>query len=887
MISEGLALSPDIAEHCGVSIRATDAVLAAMQAAQNFLPYKILVRELTTSLRAGADQVETLITSLWQHDFIRTDLRPPFTTDDPARYVLQRLTGISAGREAAAILENILEATKGNSAPSFAHTAPKKPSNTSTQRRLPAFQIDVATPLEGRRISKAVADEAARAAELLLRMTAYPSGLSHIAAFRQHFIQRYGYHRQVPVLELLDPNFGLGVQWKAAIAELDEPIVEGDHVQCDRSRVLLDLAYRALSDRTPVIKLTPDLLATLETWSPALQGTPPSLDISVLVAASSAHEIDSGKFQIVIGPGAGAGGGGRFSGRFAGLLGRQGNDLAQMIARAEEATAPGALWAELVCVPRHLRLSNVAIRPAARRYEVVLDTTPGVDDTRVIRPDDLVVGVRDDRFYVRWLVREADVRICSGHMLAPNCLSSLGRFLAEVSQDRSPWLHMFYWGPAELLPYLPRLEVGRIVLRPAQWRLRLGELGGSQVLLDPGGFNDSLARYRERVGIPRHVYLGLSSERLLLDLDDTQQSAELRSELERVEVSDGIVMQEVVPAIEQAWLKGPGGKYASELIVTLIRRSERLLADIPIPSAAALKQTVRRRYSNLQRVRAPGSEWLYLKLCCGRDFQNDVLAHRLREFCEKVLANEMVNEWFFVRYADPDDHLRVRFRGVPERLWSDLMPLLCSWASALVTDDLCRGFSFETYERELERYGGPEGMAISESIFSADSRAAVSLLQLQASNGTKLDKMLLSALSTDDLLCALGASAEVRLKVYRALAPNHEGGDAFRRHKMFLRRALEGTELPVSLGIQRVSSLFEKRRDEVIPLGARLTNLAQSGLLTRELWELYATFVHLHLNRLLGAIPTEELTVCGMLRRLQHGLALTQAETGKHHKFEQ
>ena len=44
-------------------------------------------------------------------------------------------------------------------------------------------------------------------------------------------------------------------------------------------------------------------------------------------------------------------------------------------------------------------------------------------DTHVIRPDDLVVGVRDDRFYVRWLVRDADVRICSGHMLAPNCLA--------------------------------------------------------------------------------------------------------------------------------------------------------------------------------------------------------------------------------------------------------------------------------------------------------------------------------------------------------------------------------------------------------------------------------------------------------------------------------
>jgi len=215
------------------------------------------------------------------------------------------------------------------------------------------------------------------------------------------------------------------------------------------------------------------------------------------------------------------------------------------------------------------------------------------------------------------------------------------------------------------------------------------------------------------------------------------------------------------------------------------------------------------------------------------------------------------------------------------------MPLLCSWASALVADDLCRGFGFETYERELERYGGSEGMSVSESIFSADSRAAVSLLHLQASNGEKLDQMLLSALSADDLLRALGASGEVRLKVYKALAPNHEGGDAFRKHKKFLRRALEGREPSVSLGNQPVSSLFEKRRNEVIPLGTRLISLAQSGLLTRELWELYATFVHLHLNRLLGAIPAAELEVCGMLRRLHHGLAVTRAETGKRHKFDQ
>ena len=490
MITEALELPADMAASAGVSIRATDAVIAALQATQNYAPYCSVIRDLTTRLQAGSDQVETLITSLWQYDFIRTDLRPPFTIEDPARYVLQRLTGIPAAGEATATLENVLERSKRNTADgeiewqNLQHAtdiASDERSPVSTGPGSPALQIDTAIPLDGSHISKSVADEAARAAELLLRMTAYPAGLPHIAAFRRRFVQRYGHDREVPLIELLDPNFGLGAQWQAEIAELNEPAVGIDEdSQSERSKVLLDLACRALRDRTPVLELTPDLLAALETWRPTPKAAPPSLDLSVLVAASCASDVDAGNFQIVVGPGGGACGAGRFVGRFAGLLGKSGNEAAQMVARGEEATSPDTLWAELICAPRQSRLSNVAIRPAIRRYEIPLDTTPGVDEAHVIRPDDLVVGVRDGRFYLRSTTRSRDVRICSGHMLAPNHLSRLGRFLAEVGQDGSPWLHMFYWGLAELFPYLPRLQSGRIVLRPAQWRLRPGELGDSR-----------------------------------------------------------------------------------------------------------------------------------------------------------------------------------------------------------------------------------------------------------------------------------------------------------------------------------------------------------------------------------------------------------------------
>ena len=64
--------------------------------------------------------------------------------------------------------------------------------------------------LGGSRICNQVAREAVRAAELLLRLSPLPAGLPHLDAYRRAFEARYGPDREVPLLELLDANFGLG-----------------------------------------------------------------------------------------------------------------------------------------------------------------------------------------------------------------------------------------------------------------------------------------------------------------------------------------------------------------------------------------------------------------------------------------------------------------------------------------------------------------------------------------------------------------------------------------------------------------------------------------------------------------------------------------------------
>ena len=267
--------------------------------------------------------------------------------------------------------------------------------------------------VEGRLGTK-LADEAARAAELLLRLSPSPGGLSYLAGYRQAFLSRYGHNREVPVLELLNQHGGLGppaVHGHAATGPEQSKAAR-------RARTRLWLACNALYKRDRIVKLDATCHERLETWSLDAEKTPLSLDINILVAARSAAAIDGGEFTLVVGPNLGATAAGRNLGRFANLLGPDGIIALERVAAAEQARTPEQLWAELVYLPPNFRSANVVIRPPVRSYEIPLGVPSGVPPSHVIPLDELVAGVENGRFYLRWPSAGKRVIVSSGHMPA-------------------------------------------------------------------------------------------------------------------------------------------------------------------------------------------------------------------------------------------------------------------------------------------------------------------------------------------------------------------------------------------------------------------------------------------------------------------------------------
>src|SRR6185436_14813110 len=107
-----------------------------------------------------------------------------------------------------------------------------------------------------------------------------------------------------------------------------------------------------------------------------------------------------------------------------------------------------------------------------------------------------------------------------------------------------------------------------------------------------------------------------------------------------------------------------------------------------------------------------------------------LLREVVRPVVDRALASGAANGWFFVRYADPDEHLRLRFSGDPARLSSEVLPALRDLVEPLLADGRLLRFQLDTYEREVERYGGAEGIILAERVFEADSRAVLDIVEL-------------------------------------------------------------------------------------------------------------------------------------------------------------
>ena len=163
-----------------------------------------------------------------------------------------------------------------------------------------------------------------------------------------------------------------------------------------------------------------------------------------------------------------------------------------------------------------------------------------------------------------------------------------------------------------------------------------------------------------------------------------------------------------------------------------------------------------------------GSEWLYYKIYTGVKTADIVLLEKIHPIIEKLKSEKIIDKWFFIRYNDPHDHIRIRFYSKSHQNYSTVINQLYPVFNELLEQDIIWKIQADTYQRELERYGEIT-IEESETLFWLDSEMIVKYLILKSSFTSLNTPLFFSFLSIDTFFNSFSLTNSEKLDIMNNL----------------------------------------------------------------------------------------------------------------------
>lgn len=163
-----------------------------------------------------------------------------------------------------------------------------------------------------------------------------------------------------------------------------------------------------------------------------------------------------------------------------------------------------------------------------------------------------------------------------------------------------------------------------------------------------------------------------------------------------------------------------------------------------------------------------GSEWLYFKLYGGVKVADKVLTNCIRPLCEALQAKALIQKWFFIRYADPEPHLRLRLHLTDTHSIGEVIGLVHQYLQPALASHYVWKIQTDTYQRELERYGF-EAIAQAEELFYHDSEAVVAFLEQTEGDAREELRWRWGMQSIDALLDSFELDSQRKLDLLKTL----------------------------------------------------------------------------------------------------------------------
>jgi len=270
---------------------------------------------------------------------------------------------------------------------------------------------------------------------------------------------------------------------------------------------------------------------------------------------------------------------------------------------------------------------------------------------------------------------------------------------------------------------------------------------------------------------------------------------------------------------------------------------------------------IKSKSEDIQRSFKPGSEWVYFKIYSGPKSGDKLLYQLISPLVTALLDDNIIDKWFFIRYDDPDYHLRLRLHLLDESKYQFTVDLFDRLAGPFLRNGLIHKALPDTYLPEVERYG-TRTMEYSEMVFFYDSEMCLQLLEVLSGDQNEKERWLAGLQVINALLDDFNYKDQQKLELLRKLNLsfakefNKDSNLAkqistkYRKYKDEIEAGISGSRDKVLS--KWVGNIINIRSARMAQIRSRISiYLEKDGVM--ELDDLLGNYIHMTMNRMFRA----------------------------------
>ncbi|PCJ00458.1 MAG: hypothetical protein COB15_02820 [Flavobacteriales bacterium] len=533
--------------------------------------------------------------------------------------------------------------------------------------------------------------------------------------------------------------------------------------------------------------------------------------------------------------------------------------LVREIANTEQENNPHVIFAEIAHLPES-RTGNVLMRPTFRNYEIPYLSNSTLSKEQQIRVNDLFISIKNNRVILRSkrLNKEIIPRLGNAHNYSFKALP-VYHFLCDLQGQNLREGLYFSWGDlSNEFDFLPRVEVENVIISPATWQLIKNDF---EILLKKDNqLDQNISTWREKWKLPEIVLLADGDNKLVIDFQN-KLSREMFISI--IRKRQKIILKEFLFDKKNSTTKDQNGNmYTNEFISILQKTTQKENADFSEPTLNRVnaESKVIENQINLQREFSLGSEWLYYKLYCGVKIGDKILTEVIKPLSQQLINEGLIDSWFFIRYADPEIHLRVRFHFRDINHVGKVLSLFHNSIKEYQQNRLIWKIQTDTYQREIGRYG-KRTMVISESLFHIESNCIVNMIDMLEGDEGEEIRWKFAIKAIDTLLTDFNFNFEKKRNLLESLKDGFatefnmnkrlkmQLDKKFRIHRKDIAELFNNRQ-NVNKQLAPLFVLLENKSRQSAPFNKEILKIHKENKLDLSLNNLLSSYIHMLLNRI-------------------------------------